>query len=356
MRFGNHKLVISNDQDVGLRERQEDYFGFWTTEDNRGRVLTALLVLADGMGGLEGGDAASVVAVDTFIAAMRKSDPTKPVSTRFETAARMANAEVHGIAGRTRKGIGSTLVALYLTPDEYCWTSIGDSVLYRIRGGVIERLNEDHNLGARLDRQIQRGEITPREAAAREEERDYLTSNLGLEEIPEIELSSPTPLLPGDRFVLASDGLSDTLCMGKIKDIVSSSAPDGLSPKLVEAALGLGNPRQDNISIVTASIEHGASLQKISLLTAATLSLIAPLIYLILSAITDNAGETSPATPDGGPLPARTIDTETAERMPKDTAAAPPQVVEGNVTIDAGTVDAGKEEEADTLHITRGKR
>jgi serine/threonine protein phosphatase PrpC len=259
VRFGKHTLVLSNEQDIGQRERQEDYFGFWADESSSEEIGSALLVVSDGMGGHDGGDAASVVALEAFITFFVESD--LPIFERLEMGAREANARVFELATGTGRDVGCTLVALYLTPETYQWISIGDSVLCRIRDGKLARLNRDHNLGNQLDAQLAEGIVTEEYAAGREAEREHLTSNLGLEAIPEIDITDPFPVLAGDQFVLASDGLSNTLSWDRMEQIAATGEPDDTAGLLVQGALSEENPKQDNITVVTVAIVPSADVQ-----------------------------------------------------------------------------------------------
>jgi PPM family protein phosphatase len=153
------------------------------------------------------------------------------------------------------RDVGCTLVALYLTPETYQWISIGDSVLGLCREGVLTRLNRDHNLGNQLDEQLAAGEITEAYAESRESERSHLTSGLGLEEIPQMDISDPFALEAGDQFVLATDGLTNTLAHGDIEGILLSGERDDMAGLLVRSALAAKNEKQDNITVVAVTVQ-----------------------------------------------------------------------------------------------------
>ncbi|MDD9935900.1 MAG: protein phosphatase 2C domain-containing protein [Myxococcales bacterium] len=330
MRFGEHELVLSNGQDIGQRSRQEDYFGFWTDSDDA--PTCALVVVADGMGGLEGGDAASVLAVDAFVASMRDSDPADPVSERFQRAASIANTGVHEVARASGASVGSTLVALYLTHDDYQWISIGDSPLYLVREGQLRRLNRDHNLAERLADQLARGEITEQEAAAREEEHQYLTSNLGLEVIPEMDVAAPEPLRPGDRFVLASDGLSDTLSLERIEGLVAGD-PEDTAERLVRAALEQARDNQDNITVASVAIDSPAPIGDTAPDGGGGGARLWPLSLLLLALVTVLLFVTDLFGPSGG-QPASEAAAPASPEPP--VAAAGPDDDAGALQLDAG--------------------
>ncbi len=340
MRFGKNILVLSNEQDVGQRDRQEDYFGFWFDENKRGDTVSSLIVLADGMGGLEGGDAASVIAINTFIDSMRNGDLSLPIAQQFEIAAQEANARVYEMADQAQKDIGSTLVALYLTPESYQWISIGDSLLFRFRNGKIERLNRDHNLGAQLDEQIEQGLITEDEAAQREDEREYLTSNLGLEEIPEMDLSISEPLLLNDRFVLSSDGLSNTLPLSRIEQIVMTCEPNDIAPQLVREAIQEQNPRQDNITIASVTIDKSSSISNKASFWGLVVFVLAILIFIILNMIRPSEIEqTTKAVSDAA------VKTSSLKEI----------VDSGAITVDSGKTDAAQSKNKKGVNDKRKK-
>lgn len=286
MKVGKYEISLCNHQEIGDRKRQEDYFGFSFNEDQNGNVDGAILILADGMGGLEGGDIASTIAVNAFKNYLDNALFSQDIAYQFRQAAIAANDAVYKAAKETE--IGTTLVAVYIGEDFFQWISIGDSVIMLIRDGQILRLNQDHNLGVQLDQEVKQGIISYEDAKAREAERGYLTSSLGYEEIPKIDISKPEPYALGDTFVLSSDGLTDALSLKEILTTVAANKPEEVSQNLTRTALAAQRPGQDNISVMSATISGLASTKggKLGTLSRLPFFLIGGLLLLAIALIT----------------------------------------------------------------------
>jgi PPM family protein phosphatase len=145
--------------------------------------------------------------------------------------------------------MGTTMTAAYLTEAELAVAHVGDSRLYRLRGGELERLTEDHTLVAELERQ---GKIT-QEEAGRHPQRSIITRALGAER--DIQVDHHTwPARDGDVYLICSDGLM-MFPEERIGEIVRS-APDlrGAARLLVDAANAGGG--RDNITVVLFRVEE----------------------------------------------------------------------------------------------------
>jgi PPM family protein phosphatase len=318
MKLGKFELSLSNDQHQGKRERQEDYFGVWIDEAGKNRAESVLLVVADGMGGLEGGDAVSVLAVDAFVEYFRSRKPSSDIGFHLRAAAESANTKVFE-SGEGRESTGTTLVALHLSPDSYQWISIGDSLLFRVRDGKLERLNSDHNLGARLDRDLAAGRISESEAEKKRPQRAYLTSNLGLESIPEIEVSGRNSLHTDDAFILASDGLSDALSPDGIETALAEKSGAEFSPALVQAVSQEDRPHQDNVTVLSANCKKRSTLPINTVVLFSLLGLAALLVLFAAWSLFFPKAE-NPASTGTETTPA-SIENVDAERPPVATIA-----------------------------------
>ena len=132
--------------------------------------------------------------------------------------------------------MGTTLLAVYFGVDELTALHVGDSRLYRLRGGTLSQLNEDHTFAS--NRKLRTGYAA-----------GYLLRSIGTEDIFEPDLISST-IAAQDLYMLCSDGLSDLLPENEILEILLSSGP-GYEEKiaiLIEKALEYGS--QDDISII----------------------------------------------------------------------------------------------------------
>ncbi|MCX7627235.1 MAG: Stp1/IreP family PP2C-type Ser/Thr phosphatase [Methylophilaceae bacterium] len=224
-------------------------------------VESGLLVLADGMGGYKAGEVASEIAVLTLVSELREAllnmpagetDPDTGLlreSIALRDAVAKANAAIYNVSQSQPQcaGMGTTLVAAVFTDNRVCVGHIGDSRLYRMRGEAFHQLTEDHSL---LNEQLKSGLITP-EQAKQSHNKNLVTRALGID--PEVELElHEYDVMPGDIYLLCSDGLSDL-----VEDEEIQLTLTALSANLELAAHQLvqmanDNGGKDNISVILA--------------------------------------------------------------------------------------------------------
>ena len=240
-----------NAQHIGQRDEQQDYFAYSDIfNDAEYDRMGAVLVLADGMGGLDNGRLASRTATDVFLSEYRASaDNMTDINSRLIYAAHKANTAVRRI-----DGAGTTLCAAIVKDWNLYWLSVGDSRLYLYRGGTVRRINTEHNYENVLNRMVQNGEITPEEALLNPN-RAALTSYIGIEELEEIDINPDIfPLLPGDSIMLCSDGLYRALSDEEMAKIIRD-ADDDVCDLLIKRAIGKNIPAQDNITVLLMDID-----------------------------------------------------------------------------------------------------
>lgn len=129
---------FGNAQHLGARQQQQDAFGFSDPADEAFAAHGGFLaVVADGMGGLVHGDAASRAAVRGFLQCYRSKTDTESVSRALDRAIRAANLDVTTLASSLGQSgeMGTTLIAAVLRGGELYWTSSGDSAIYLLRDG-----------------------------------------------------------------------------------------------------------------------------------------------------------------------------------------------------------------------------
>ncbi len=248
-----------NAQWIGARQEQEDAFGF-AGFDARGQAGPdgVLAVVADGMGGLSEGRAASQGAVSGFLAAWAAQPPDLDVTERLLGAITAANQVVHNLARATagEGEVGTTLVAAAIHQGHLFWISAGDSrlYLYRAADGSLTPCNEEHNLALQLWREAPADGPTP-DWIEDHPQRDALISFLGLAEIPEIDRNlRPLALEAGDRLLLCSDGVDGVLSPDELKeglDADPQTAAEGLIARLQE----LQRRYQDNATVAILACE-----------------------------------------------------------------------------------------------------
>lgn len=247
-------LDVATGLSLGRREGQEDA----VLADAPQGGAAAIIALADGMGGHDGGALASRAAVTAAMATLATRRDAHgaiagEIADHLAAAAGEANAAVRS-AGEAAGlvDIGTTLVLAVVQERRLHWVSVGDSPLFLIRDGEARRVNEDHSLAAQLDLLVQVGEMTEAEAAAHPG-RSCLTSALGGPVIERLDCpDSGLALLPGDTIVAASDGIT-TLAEAEIAAPFIGDGPAGAAERageLLRKVAAADRPDQDNTSLV----------------------------------------------------------------------------------------------------------
>lgn len=249
-----NKFAAVELSDTGkVREHNEDAIG-----SNRD---VGLYVLADGMGGYNAGEVASSIAVKTVKdlindAVQREDRAALELDTGFmrqTIALRDAISRANKIIHQTAKsqasceGMGTTIVACLFYDNRISIAHVGDSRLYRVRQNRLEQITMDHSL---LQELVDRG-FYSREEAERATNRNYVTRALGVEATVQVELQE-LEVLPGDLFLLCSDGLPDMVDDEEIHLTIStfSANLETAGQQLVQLSNDHGG--KDNISVVLA--------------------------------------------------------------------------------------------------------
>ena len=240
-------IEVSVQSDIGCqRQNNEDSFGYWEPEDDqqfqrKGR----LAVVADGMGGYEGGQEASRLAVETLVAVYRDFGGDDPQAALVE-ALQAAHEQIreYSFAHPELRGMGTTCTAAAIVQDALYYVHVGDTRLYLIRNGQITRVTRDHSYVGRL---VESGMISQEEAETHPQ-RNILTAALGTN--PDLIMDSPgqpEPLRPEDVLLICSDGLWGLVRDSEILDAVENKTAEQAGRKLIELARERGGP--DNITV-----------------------------------------------------------------------------------------------------------
>lgn len=207
-----------------------------------------LWVVADGMGGHAAGDYVSNLIIDC----LRRVAPTPSLQV-FASALRNEVAAINQLvlAETVRRGasmMGSTLVLLAARGDQAVCLWAGDSRLYRLRGGVLESISRDHSYVQDL---LDKGLLT--EASAREHPHaNVVTRAIGV--APDCELDMvQLQVLPGDSFLLCSDGLNKTADDAELCSVLCHPDPYAVVRSLVHLGLTRGAPDNITALVVKAS-------------------------------------------------------------------------------------------------------
>src|SRR5579864_2039915 len=245
VRPGMEVAILS---DVGrVRENNEDSYLYWEAEgDEEFRRKGRLAVIADGMGGYEGGQEASRLAVETVRAVYDKVFRDDAQAALIEAFA-AAHERIRSYAEEHPQlhGMGTTCTALAVREHQLHFAHVGDSRLYLIRNGEISRLTRDHSYVGRL---VESG-IVRSEDAETHPQRHILTAALGSGLEVAADISQPALTLEeGDTLVLCTDGLWGLVGEAELTRIALAEPPAEACLKLVNAALERGGP--DNVTVI----------------------------------------------------------------------------------------------------------
>ena len=226
----------------------------------------SLFVVADGMGGHASGEVASKLAVHEFRNAVEagheaiekyaKAEPSvrpQDVLTLLENAVQAAGQAVYhkGVAEPEKRGMGTTTSALLIAGDRGFIAHVGDSRIYMLRAGQVVQLTEDHSLVNEL---IRRGRVTKEgfETSPYKAYKNAVTRAVGVYETVQGD-TIDFELLPGDQFLLCSDGLHFYLNDQRIIDLLKGDDVKALPKKLIDLANTGGG--HDNITAVVVRVE-----------------------------------------------------------------------------------------------------
>ncbi len=243
-------LKYSARTDMGrVRENNEDKFDFYDPEEPA--ILAArgsLFAVADGMGGAQAGQIASEMLLKQLINSYY-DDPFSDVETALRNAIIQANDQIYSLAQMIpeRQGMGTTLVATIFLEDKVLVAHVGDSRVYRIRNGECDRITMDHSW---VEEQTRLGLMT-RDQAELSPFKNIITRSVGAMQYVDPELSMHAAV-PGDTWVLCSDGLTGYVEDVEISDIVTTHSASEATRQLILLANARGG--RDNITVFIISI------------------------------------------------------------------------------------------------------
>lgn len=220
-----------------VRETNED--AFWVGEH--------CLVVCDGMGGHQGGEIASQMAVDVirnydFLMKEPREEIRSAIQQAHETIRDAADSHDH------LRGMGTTLTMCLFVPNQHGVQMfighVGDSRAYIHTHDQLQQMTSDHSVVGELLRQ---GSLAPDEAAVHPK-RHILSQALGVG-IIEVELIE-CYLPKGSKVLLCTDGLTDVVGDDELKEVMHLHSPEDIAHELVRRANDLGGP--DNITVIIA--------------------------------------------------------------------------------------------------------
>jgi protein phosphatase len=238
--------------DVGLRRshNQDAYAVLPASGAAQFRQRGHFFLVADGMGAHAVGELASKLAVDSIPHIYSKHAQEGPAAA-LRRAFVETNVTIHkrGQQNREFAGMGTTGTALVLRPDGAWIGHVGDSRVYRVRGGRIEQLSFDHSLVWELAR---RQKINPEQLQGIPA--NVIVRSLGPEPLVQVDVEGPHPVRKGDIFLVCSDGLSGPLTDREIGAVVGALPPAEACSFLVDLANLQGGP--DNITVVVVRADY----------------------------------------------------------------------------------------------------
>ena len=237
-------IRVANLQGIGEREEQEDSFAVLNATALAELSSQGIFALvADGMGGMEGGRQASEWAADFFVQLFRERDPKRSVPEWFYQSVHVVSDSVYRqFGGRS----GTTLVAVHLLEDRLHWLSVGDSAIYLARDGGVFQLNREHTCLNQLYLQELEQPVIDKARAEQDEDARRLTSFVGIDRLAEVDLNlRPLTLKRGDALLLCSDGISGVLTPPELLEAMTLAPKEG-AELLEHMVLEKGVPGQDN--------------------------------------------------------------------------------------------------------------
>jgi protein phosphatase len=261
--------VRSTNEDQFLAAELTKAMRVWQTSLEGPRVQVGeerahLFLVADGMGGHRAGERAStqaVTAIEHFTLNSFKwffgtdSSEARKVLAQFQAALTQADAAiVEEAADKPElRGMGTTVTMAFQLGAQLCVVHVGDSRAYLFRGRELHQLTKDHTLVADL---VRTGAIQPDEAAGHRM-RHVITNVVGGPEAGVKVEARALQIHPGDRLLLCSDGLTESVTDDVIAATLDEEANvESAAKKLL--ALAMAGPAKDNITLVVASFEAAA--------------------------------------------------------------------------------------------------
>jgi protein phosphatase len=252
--------------DIGKKRESNQDSMCSIASPNTPEGVSAVLAVADGMGGHRGGEVASALAIRGVVNHLgTPSRSGAGFATNLRTLAesfQKIHAEVVAAGGTPETdGMGTTLSVVILKNDSLLLGHIGDSRVYRLRGSELTKLSEDHSWVAD---QVRQGKISVSESSSHPM-RNVLTQAVGHSDrldpfVREFDVEI------GDKFLLCSDGLHSLVSSKYIQKVMADLPPDPAVRELVRKANSAGG--LDNITAVIAEVVEGGDESSRSHLSA----------------------------------------------------------------------------------------
>lgn len=242
------RLTAKTDVGCVRRENQDDYRAAIQSPGN------AWMVICDGMGGANGGQTASSLAVELAQQRCLAYDLAHNTPQESKTQAGLmieeANAAVYSAAQHdpALHGMGTTMIVALVHDGVCSLASVGDSRAYLYRDGALQQLTRDHS---KVQEMVEKGILTPQEANDHPQ-KNIITRAVGIETQVMVDVQQ-LPLQTGDILLLCTDGLTNMLDNAIIEGILRSATFYDSAGRLVSQVLQRGAP--DNTTVVLLQVE-----------------------------------------------------------------------------------------------------
>jgi PPM family protein phosphatase len=237
---GSDKLIGALSDIGNFRKVNEDHIGHYI-DDHK-----SFYIVADGMGGHNGGEIASSIAVVETMNYMKAANNLSNPSELLREAIIIANQKIYDLSlkDQSLSGMGTTITACLIIEEMCCIANVGDSSCYVLKGEEIVKVTRDHSLVQEL---IDKGSITENEARSHPY-RNIVTRAVGTSLKVNVDIYIRT-LSSIDKIILCSDGLTDEVPKEEIKSYIIE-CKDNMEAcrKLIDLVKQRGG--RDNISVM----------------------------------------------------------------------------------------------------------
>jgi serine/threonine protein phosphatase PrpC len=215
---------------------------------------SVIFAVADGIGGYEGGEIASAMAIEATLRVYLESPPAWGASKRLYRAVQAANIEIHNRALTVPelRRMGTTLTAAVVDHGVLHAAHVGDCRIYLVRRGRITQITKDHTV---VQERVRMGLMTA-SRARNHPERSALTRSVGHEIIVSIDRIT-LPLEQHDRLIICSDGLHGVLEDRELEQAIGDLGPDEAVRQVIEIANQRGTA--DNLTVGVFDLNGGTS-------------------------------------------------------------------------------------------------
>lgn len=241
--------------EIGDRDEQQDSFGYELS------IGEGLVVVCDGMGGMNGGKIASGLAVKEVLDEYKSVCPCNDAVTFLAEATKKASLKIrdYKLSDGERLNAGSTLVAILIQGRRLFWSSVGDSRAYLLRDSKYVQITLDQNYKTVLSEKLDSGLINEAEFDNESDKAEALISYLGIENLQLIDYNNEELTLKrGDKIVIMTDGLYRIVDEPEIFTIINnfnniSEALRALEAKAMSKSRKSKN--RDNMTVAIISIK-----------------------------------------------------------------------------------------------------